>query len=121
MSTDWLPSCPLSGGEWLDWLGLMDGSFYELCKVWGRSELFSPVMILRNYSQCWSQTLSGAEVVTATNMVPTVCIMTGDYSLSDIIIIIIIIIQVVITTAQGCLTQIPHHSHSQIPGTNYDL
>ena len=57
-------------------------------------------------------------VVTGTNMVPTVCIiMSGDYSLSDIIIIIIIIIQVVITTARGCLTQIPHHNLGQLPGS----
>ena len=61
-------------------------------------------------------------VVTATNMVPRVCslvcIMTGDYGVSDIIIIIIIILQVVITTARGCLTQIPHHSHGQLPGSH---
>ena len=47
-------------------------------------------------------------------MVPRVCIMAGDYSLSDIIIIIIIIIQVVITTARSCLTQIPHHNPGQL-------
>ena len=41
MSSPGYPSCPLSGGEWP---GLMDGRFYELCKVWGRrrrSEQFS--------------------------------------------------------------------------------
>ena len=44
--------------------------------------------------------------------------MRRDYRLSDIIIIIIIIIQVVITTARGCLTQIPHHNHGQVPGSH---
>ena len=33
MSRPGYPSCPLSGEEWL---GLIDGSFYELCKLWGR-------------------------------------------------------------------------------------
>ena len=92
---------------------VMDGGFYKLCKVWGRrSEQFS-----NDLEELFSFLQS--VVVTATNMVPTVCSIVREITVvSDIIIIIIIIIQVVITTARGCLTQIPHHNRGQLPGSH---